>query len=178
MRKLQSEIHTKRVVFVSYMCVCVWVGIRHGIVKLERKPCLMATLACMQRHVFHPNKFSTMKTTNSVSVYVNYLESWEASQQPHRKTLTAFFSFAFYSVATFLWFSLCDNKFELCGANLQKLWLCHHLFQMLCFIHNFSFVPLAVTLSTHTHRSHSYRLKSHINSTEEAFQFVCVCQSM
>lgn len=39
-----------------------------------------------------------------------------------------YFFYVFYLVATFLWISLCDNKFELCVANLETLWLCHRLY--------------------------------------------------
>lgn len=103
---------------------------------------------------------------NSVPGLCELFESWKASHIAHQKIHNFLhFFILFHSVATFLWVSLCDNKFELCGANLQTLWLFHRLFAMLCLIQ----------FSIRIHSSHSYRLKSHINSQhKEAIQFVCV----
>lgn len=58
-----------------------------------------------------------------------------------------------------------DNKFELCGANLQKLWLCHRLFQMLCFTCNF--IRFAVSTHSHTHKRPVSPEEWHINLTEQ-----------
>lgn len=148
-----------RFIHVCAVCVCI----RHGIVKVERKPCLMATLACMQRHVFHPNKFSTMKTTNSVPVYVNYLESWEASQLPHR--LPSFFLCIFIRLQHFYGFPCVTISLSY-AARIRKNCGCAIIY-FKCFA--------SCTISHSYHHSQSQRAHTHTQkslvSPEESHKF-------